>query len=426
MRTESAIRRLRIYEREITEECENNQMNIAKYLTPTRVFIGAIIIIAFSVWGIAYLLSGSGDNGSAANEDSFFRRLFPFGTSLIPGSESTDSEQKTDTALPQVPRLRKVAEGPVTGAMFSSSSSTTILRYMERSSGHAYEIDATSPTATRISNTTLPGMYELLPLTQTAFVLRYPNDTGDIENYFASLATGTPNQQLSGRLLPRFDRAVRTNNGSSIFHIDTSANGSVAKIYDLSKNTDTSLYGSPFRSWLPLSEGSRVYIETAPASGLPGFLYEITKGSLFKILGDIPGLVSLPSPDGRYILYSSTSDLDTSLAVLDTRTGITTSSPLKTIASKCAWISEDDARVVCGIPRFLGGGTVLNEWLLGKIHFADSLWILSPLNGTAEAAGNFESLDEASVDMENVIVSDDKEWAAFMNKSDLSLWLLKL
>ena len=394
--------------------------------------ISGLGLLAVALFAVGYFfVFQKTDSGAPTAPKDFFSAFFPFGqgnrTSNNPSNETGEEVAQKVTA-----RLRQVSARPATGAWFTSLPGTTTplrIRFMERATGHIFETFVDSYAEARISNTTIPLMQELIAINDTNIILRTLSDTETVSNAFGVLNATSSQQSLNTSALKGFQRVAVAQNGLTMLTVTEIARGSQIELMQPDGTKSRTLVLSPIRSWVPLAGDSRFFIQSAPSSGASGFLYEIkSNGSLTKILSDIPGLLSVPSPGGRYILYSGSTGVKIFLGMLDTKTGQNYTLPLKTLATKCAWISEDAPRVFCAISDPVRAGTAMlpDDWLLGKIAFNDSAWIIRPIENTAHSLGSLQEIAGTPIDVLGVKISFNQQYALFTNKNDLSVWSLDL
>ncbi len=394
--------------------------------------LGAAAILLVIV-AVAYVFTRPGGE-SSGNENpvrNFLSGLFPFGQE--PGGSKVEGPGESGApgsgGEPVVERLRKVSDGPVTGAWFVPASSTTPLRirFMERATGHVYETRAATYGDTRVSNTTLPGMEEFVPVSAESFIVRRVGGGGAIENTFATLIPTSSPTSLRIAPLEGFTRIAVAPDGQSAVAVLETGSGSRVETMRPDGTLSKTVLVSPIRSFVPLAANGRSLIASAPSSGVPGFVYEILEGgTLLKRAGDIPGLMAIPSPSGEYLLVGGSSGTERTLAVIEIRNGARHELPLGGLVAKCAWISESPVVVFCGISDPIGNISLPDNWLLGSVSLNDTGWLVHPLEGSAKSLGKFENVTGVAMDVMNPDASPDGEYVLFMNKNDLSLWSLRL
>src|SRR3989339_480512 len=65
-------------------------------------------------------------------------------------------EVPSDTATSTLPRLRKIATGPVAGYVATTTKNGPSFRYIEKKTGHIYDGGLTEQKTTRVTNSTIP------------------------------------------------------------------------------------------------------------------------------------------------------------------------------------------------------------------------------------------------------------------------------
>lgn len=396
----------------------------------TFIFGGIALVLVIIIGAVAFYFTGStneGENGSERGS-SLFGSLFPFGAGDreqgVKNGETEQDEQPEDARA--VPQLRKVSDKPATGGIFFENDDETLgIRYIERATGHVYETNASSLTTKRISNTTVPGIEEALWLSKNRLVIRFLNDDGDIETFLATLASTTAEQTLGGKFILSWDRAALDPKRENIFSLEEGASGSTLYLTKTNGTGKRAVYSSPIRSWVPFQSNDGLYIQSAPASAAAGFLYRIAGQGLVKTIGGVPGLVSVVSPNGKYVLFSNGGENTLQLFLLDTSNNTVHESPLETIASKCVFVNEGPV-VACGVPNFVPEAKYPTDWLMGRVLFSDDIWLVNPITETSELVSIPSDDAGVTIDVMNPIIDKNSSYFGFTNKNDLSFWALRL
>lgn len=397
----------------------------------TRTLIYGIIalIIVIVLAGIAFFFTDPNRNGfdqENIGNGGFFGQLFPFGPGGDEGGtplfEGTGSE---DGVAPLVPRLRQVSVNPVAGGYLFERDDVTMIRFIDRASGNVYETEAENTTVKRITNTTVPGIQEVLWANENEFIIRYLNGEA-IETFFVALDSDVAGEQsLDGNFIQSFDRGSIDKNGETLFAVFENENGSDLVISNSNGKDARVVLSSPIRSWVPLQSNNSLFVQTAPASGINGSLYQIINSTLIKIIDDIPGLVTTVSPGGQYVLANSGEVSNIILAIIDTEDGSLLTSPIDTVVEKCAFDSESPLAIYCGAPDILPQAIYPDDWYLGNVSFEDSIWLIKPEEGVAEFIAAGSDVNEV-FDVWQPMVSPDGGYFLFINKNDLSLWSIRL
>ena len=234
--------------------------------------------------------------------------------------------------------LRQLAIGPVAGFTSMKGTTTVTARYLERHTGHIYDIGALDQKPKRVSGTTIPRVYEALFVDSGKSVLiRYlGDDNATIETYLATVpkiperaAAGEPTVsanagqagELTGVFLPQNISDISTSpNGKSFFYILSSAGGAVGIVGVPGGGTGRQIFSFPFSEWLSSWTNEKtITLTTKPSGGIAGYAYGLnpTDKSFVKIFGNVTGLTTLLSPDGKYVLYSSSGETGTLSAIYD-------------------------------------------------------------------------------------------------------------
>lgn len=395
-----------------------------------------IVIILLFVTGLLVLggyvyFQKQNTNGVASKNPigDVFSALFPFGQNGSLNGDNQNNTTGTDTPQPVITRLRKVSDRPVVGSWFvaGATSTPTMIRFVERATGHVFETSVDTYTETRISNTTIPQIQEFVPANIDTFILRSLSDNVTIANFLGKLNATESVRSVSTVPLKPFDRVVINPKGNTALSVTEVVGGSRTESVDLKTGVATTLLISPIRSWVPKNTLTQNFIETAPSSSTLGYLYEIKKGGvLSKVVGDVAGLMTLPSPSGSYVLYSSSNGADSSLFVLETATNKTYKSPLGTLAEKCAWVSEKPPVALCAISEPVKNVSLPDDWFIGSASLNDSMWLIYATESKARSLGSLEKTAGSRIDVVRMSVSPDGTYALFTNKNDLTLWALNL
>lgn len=385
------------------------------------ILVAVVLVVGAGVWAINFFGAQSGTNGERTPVD-FFAALFPFGQNTGDRNNQSGSENGAITPGGAAPSLREISHVPVGGAHFKSDG---IVRYVESETGHIFETAPKSLSVTRISNTTIPRIQNAVWFGDRSFILQYLDESNEIKNYLASLASSTPDQALIGDFVTGTTGAFSVGNDEMFYESLRSDSGLVVYQVDTKKKTREAVFISPIRSWGFLPTTGGLFVESAPSSGI-GYLYQLQADqSLKKIVGNISGLMAVPNATGTYVAFSTTNAAGTSLYVINTETSIVSRSPVSTLAEKCAWVPGKAVLLFCGVPAKIAGVSV-ESWLMGTQSLSDDAWLIDPIRGSAQILRSLEKETGRAIDIENPQVSPDGAYALFMNKNDLSLWSLSL
>ncbi len=384
-----------------------------------------ILIIIVGLWFFFSKKSTGGTNDSSGSSGgNFLSRLFPTIENRTPPPPQDQNPANSQTpANPQnqmVSAASALVTDNVSGAILFKRGKISKIRYIERATGHVFEMDPDGQNKNQVSNTTIPGIFEVAwsPLGDRA-ILKYESH-GDL-NILSANFTASTTQGIF--LSPKIKDAVFSPKGDKIAYILPGASETTLIISSPDNKNQRVLFKSQFSSWrVYWPEDSNIFIANWPASSLDGFLYRInvSSGAFEKISG--PALGLLASTNGKSVLISSFDPTNQTIltSVFDFKSRLAKPSTLKIIPEKCAWSQLEANVVFCAIPLPLTAGDYPDDWYQGKISFAD---IFTKIN---TATLNVDTMQIGAPDLTNLSLSQDEKTAIFLNKRDGSLWKIDL
>lgn len=400
----------------------------------TVIIISAVFVLALGAIIGTYFFLLKGSNGDTATS---IRDVLPFGlgdsdrdASPRAPSESDELGSETspgDSAV--LPELRQLHGQLVAGAITFEDLGTSTIRFIERESGHVFEISEDERVARRVTNTTLPRIQEALWATKDTVLLRYLNDSGDVQTYVASVSLAPPGEgigELSGEFLTPDATSIAVRPGAAFYTVASERRGYVE---NLQSGVAQSVLSTQFTEWLPewLST-SRIALTTKPSANATGALYILNTGtgSMLRVLGGKFGLTTLIGPDENQVLFSERSNSSFSLQVFDVRAGTATVLPQHTLPEKCVWSLVSIETIYCGIPEQVPAGEYPDSWYQGRVSFSDTIWTLNIADGTSELLARPEDTARVPIDVTMPMLTEDESHLIFVNKKDGALWSLKL
>src|SRR5690606_31240096 len=196
-----------------------------------------------------------------------------------------------------VARLRILSEEPVSGATSILVASEAdledeieIVRYNERATAHVFDVELSGLDKERISNTTVPRIYESLWTSGgEGVILRYLDDDNQtIKTYHASLIEkeeelreGETPFSLEGSFLPdNISQIVLSPTGEEIFWLTESIRGARGVISNPDGTNQSSVFSSDFTEWIPQWFSQNLLSMTTKASAIAeGFYYTMPRSS---------------------------------------------------------------------------------------------------------------------------------------------------
>jgi len=312
------------------------------------------------------------------------------------------------------------------------------LRYVDRATGNIYQTFADKIEERKFSGTVIPQIYEALFGNKgLSVVMRYLKGDGRTietfvgnipKEYLGTNIDGTA--EVKGSFLPEnIEDMSLSPDAGSIFYLFNTGDNLVGATMNLTTNKKTQIFTSPFTEWLSgWGNNKTITLTTKPSSGIPGYAYGIDAATglsaqagknLNKILGGINGLTTLPSPDGKLILYN---DDSLGLFVYHLDTKVSDRLGLKTLPEKCVWGITSDV-VFCSVPKLIEIGQYPDAWYQGEVSFSDQLWKLDLKTGNATMLLDPGAVNGGEeIDGIKLALDADENYLFFVNKKDSFLW----
>jgi hypothetical protein len=304
-------------------------------------------------------------------------------------------------------------------------ATSTVLIFVDRTTGYVYGFPLLSGKPFQISNTLLPGIYDAYFYEKgTRVMMRYIDQE---KNAIVGITAEVPNVQENEMALPLQNVQYINSNITSIAsnlkkekvsYVVTTDSGS--NIYTLTKNGASLLAASPFGSWSLSYGGDTVYITTKPSAYVEGSTFSIPQPK--SEVTEKTGLMSTPSLEGPILNSMWGRD---GLATFITNNGDIKSASFKTIASKCSW--GEKKFLVCAVPRMIPKTTegLPDDWFQGRVTFNDDFFVIDSVTGDPYSLYTFKT-EDGLFDVTNISISEGNEYLGFNKKQDASLWMLNM
>lgn len=326
---------------------------------------------------------------------------------------------KVDTAT--APYFVKITTSTV-APIVSPYEDVPSIRYVERMNGHIYRMFLDTKSKDKISNSTIPSIYEaLFDKTGQTVIYRYLSNDKTISSYLATLSTA------KGEFLPQNISDISISpDKTKFFYLLENSNGVTGIIETFGEAKKDSVFSSPFTEWLSQWDNNgKVYLTTKPSYGVDGsiFILNPSTKTINKIFGGIAGLTTSVNQDGSGVLYSTSTTEGPKLSIFDIGKNI--SRDLKTfgLPEKCVW-SSDNINVYCAVPNVITGNQYPDTWYQGLVSFDDFFVKINVVSGRVETIAN--SKYETAIDGTHLFLDDKENTLFFTNKKDSTLWGLRL
>ncbi|MEK7538711.1 MAG: hypothetical protein AAB552_02625 [Patescibacteria group bacterium] len=380
---------------------------------------------------------------------------FPGGGNLVTKPPLPPDNNPDDGVFPpsnaSTSRLYELHKTPVAGVGFAEQvngkKKTFFARSLERGLGHIFETNLETLVESRISGETYPGITEaFFGNNGKSVIIRSLSEQEGIAIKTRSLGLTAPtisfapaNSDTGEANIPPPTETnlpdyiphlgVAEDGADKIFYMENSFSSARGSTSNFKGTAISTIFNSSFTEWLPqLPNQKLATLTTKPSSNVPGHLYFIDTQSsaLTKILGDVKGLTTTTSRDGKFVLYTEVKAGVPNLIAYDVAKKESRPLSLNTLAEKCGWSTKDPVIAYCAIPENPPRGQYPDQWYQGVISFSDSMWKINAKTGFAEKIFTPEKYRGGIMDIINPIVSSDEAYLVFINKKTSTPWLFML
>lgn len=422
-------------------------MNRKTLLALLGFFLLAFII--FGIWFFFFSRTSSNTNPDSANQTQNF---FPVTTTFNPETNDTNSEDSQQNNEQFIPRLRQLSNVPTAGMVsfergvdlidpiLETEDATntpekiieTVFRYVDRAKGNIYETTERTLEQTRLSNTTIPKVNEAyFNTTGDKVIFRYLADDGEtIETFLGSLQineSASSSNPTLGEIVGSYLEANISNLatlGNQITYLLQNLSGSEVITRTFDDATTRTIYSNPLSNFIiERSSADILTLTTKADSRVFGYLLFVntSSGIPFTTIGELNGLTTTTSPDGKYILYTQSRGGSITTNVFETESGGINFFNYETLVEKCVWSKKESTVVYCAIPKSIPVAQYPQDWYQGKVSLSDDLWRID-----LDLFSFEKILDPSdsgkSFDVIKPTLTENDEYLMFINKNDLTLW----
>ncbi len=399
----------------------------------TYTYIAIILGLIFLGLVAYYFLTPKSPNETGGVVNTF-RNFFPFGGDEVVTEErpiiDTEEEGGTNNNNEDITkRLRKLSTEPVSGAGTLDVKAGTVVRYIEKATGHIFETELFSPRQGRISNTTIPKVYDAVwGNKNNSLITRYLKEDDNTVDTFSltlkDISTTTENT-ISGVAFPGNISDVSVFD-TSVFFIEQTQSGSNGYLSNWNAGSKKLIWNSPIKEVISqYVNKNTIALTTKPEENTDGFMYFVntSNASSRKVLGNIKGLSALTNTDASKVLYIKQGG-EFSLNVYDITKKTQSAISPETFPEKCVWGAK--GIVYCAVPKEGLSSGALTLWYKGLTQYSDDIWKYDTTTGISEIVANLSSEVGESIDVIKPILSSTEQYIVFINKRDNSLWSLDL
>jgi hypothetical protein len=330
------------------------------------------------------------------------------------------------------PILRQISTVPTAGGIVFDKNGQTLVRYIERGKGHAYETSATSIRAQRISNTTIPQIYEAVwKKTGDSVIMRFLKETNLIQTFSALVVPGSAGEgELRGTFLTANIKSLAVSpSGNQIFYLTNTDEGSSGIISTFDGKKGLQIFDSPLREWTLDWPKEDTVTATSKAGGQSDGLLifvDTATGKREVVLSQIQGLTALVNSDLSKILYSESKQGGISNQIMSYNEKNSSPFNYETLPEKCVWSKKQKDVIYCAVPENMPSGIYPDDWYQGRVSFRDEVWKQNTTTGQSEFIMNLGDASKVDFDATNLILSEKENFLLMINKNDLTLWEIQL
>lgn len=378
-------------------------------------------------------------------------------------SSSTLATPNINTAADtKKPIVRQLVADPVTSAISTSTPRGVVVRYIDRASGHIFEINPDTSNSVRITNTTIPKVLSAKWSTGASDILMtyirnnnteptdlylhidevFPTTKTPAKKITAGQATTTSSSTpvQTATLLTTKSRIFGTGNifttispsGDKTFYLSgegVTLNGYMEnfKTNELSKIWSSSI-SSWVANWVKDTAPAKIALYIKPISIGTGFgyLFDPSTKSFDKVGQGGKGFTMNVNRSATYAVTATTEGNTINTDFVNIKTAASTIAPLRTMPEKCAWGMLSDKVVYCAVPNDIKQYEYPDAWYMGEVSFIDSLWKINVETGEVTRLANLLNETDELIDAIDISVAPGDQYLTFINKNDLSLWMLDL
>ncbi|OGZ11531.1 MAG: hypothetical protein A2942_00750 [Candidatus Lloydbacteria bacterium RIFCSPLOWO2_01_FULL_50_20] len=417
-----------------------------------RLLVGLVILLVLLILGgLFWYFFGRSPEGGREGE------LFPFGTPsqdterTEAGSSDTpaagEGQQVSEINIEE-PMFRQLANVPVLGAYALEREGIEYVRYIERETGHTYEVNVRDGSRKQLTNTTISRI-QLADWAQNGnmVVLRHleqdPLSGRDIIKTRLGrldLSADSSSGEVGGMVLETLPDDITAlsvaPDGKNLFYLVKTTNGVSGSMMNFDTRTKKRVFQNSFSEWLPqlLNDGT-VMLTTKPSGKVEGYSYHFDPktGNLVRLVREKQGLTTLGDGTGSRVLFGENIAKDAVLGVYS-KSGFPADEGIvfyekilliTALPEKCVWLS-DNIHTVCGSFITTPSGLIPDLWYQGRLSFADTFWAAN--TDTDELAFLVDPKKEVGqeFDVMNPLLSVDQNYFIFTNKKDGTLWSMRI
>jgi hypothetical protein len=388
--------------------------------------------IIFSIFllalGAYYFLLKTNEKSASGKKVSIID-FFPFGKNgnteqPEPKEEIPDQTDQLNDSFKE--RMRLISKDPVSGFTFIEKGDGLYIRYVEKGTGHIYDVSTFSDKKDKISNNTILNTQKVYFTNNgKSFVAQYLKDDNVIENKFITISGTSTETKLQVQNIDNSIESVSSgqNNGNLMYFSRKGVNSYVF-ISKFPKYENTQVWTDKIKHLNPQFLNDNLYLlTTKPNSQTEGYAYLVTnKGVVKKILGPSFGLTTKGDSFGEYVLFNNTYPGFNFISYNIKNNAFVYLSP-GTFPEKCVFSLKNKKVAYCAVPTTTLNEKSLDNWYYGTEGFSDELWKYDVSTGVSEKLADLSEYTMKVTDIEEISIDKEENILLLKNKADGgSLW----
>lgn len=349
--------------------------------------------------------------------------------SLSDGQPAIGVSTPFDTIATEA-KLFRISNAPVAGFAITVKGTEVSVRYVDRATGNIFDTSLSSGEKKRLTNNTLPKIYEAYfkPDGLAVLLRSLEGDSDVVKNL--SLALAAPKSSSTDGLYAvtatnlRGDIESVTVLGNSLVYVAKNNNSILST--NFSGGEQKNLLATMFSEWRTAKFGNNVLLYPKASFQAAGAAYSLIGGSLTRLAGPLNGLTAVANSNAARILYSYSENGAAKMAVKNLSKGSVSEILPASLAEKCAWSPKRVNVFYCGTPLNGIGQSEPDNWYLGRSHYTDYVWEFDTDSEIAQLVSEPKTDFGIDIDVYQPAISPNEDFLVFLNKRDLTLWAIRL
>lgn len=302
------------------------------------------------------------------------------------------------------------------------SSDKKFLYYVLRENGHIARADLNGNGEEALTNLTVLETFDGQWSPKRTKALLWYHENGAVKKFLEETASTTPS-----RFLPQEISSFSWSpDGLSMAYL-LPQNGETRLVVANENNKGPrAVFSTPVPDFTLSWVAKNLILLISRPSGLaPSVVMRLSLASQKAdlLLGNLAGVVLVPTPDGSGFAYSQSGEGGTGepLSFYTLKDRKAQAMTISTIAEKCVF-APDGKKLYCGVPKDFSAKPLPDKWYRGDVSFQDRIVEVDLATNQLATISD----DALSVDLVSPFVSPDGKYLFFQDKKSGHLWRLTL